>query len=87
MHTVKLPAGPHGALPVDEPAPRDAGHARRARVVVLLDPEHDPRRRPAPLLFDMDMAIQRLAATVPDHPSTVQLTGVYHNLLRQWAEL
>ena len=23
----------------------------------------------------------------PDHPSTVQLTGVYHNLLRQWAEL
>ena len=26
-------------------------------------------------------------ATCPDHPSTVQLTGVYHNLLRQWSEL
>ena len=39
------------------------------------------------LLFDMDTAIQKLARDVPDHPSTVQLTGVYHNLLRQWAEL
>ena len=39
------------------------------------------------LLFDMDTAIQRLARDVPDHPSTIQLTGVYHNLLRQWAEL
>ena len=39
------------------------------------------------LLFDMDTAIQQLARDAPDHPSTVQLTGVYHNLLRQWAEL
>ena len=39
------------------------------------------------LLFDMDMAIQQLNRDVPDHPSAVQLTGVYHNLLRQWAEL
>jgi len=39
------------------------------------------------LLFDLDTSIQRLAADHPEHPSTVQLTGVYHNLLRQWAEL
>ena len=39
------------------------------------------------LLFDLDMAIQRLAADVPDHPTAVQLTGVYHNLVRMWAEL
>lgn len=39
------------------------------------------------LLFDLDMAIQRLNADVPNHPSTVSLTGVYHNLLRQWAEM
>ncbi len=39
------------------------------------------------LLFDLDMAIQRLAAASPDHPSSVQLTGVYHNLIRMWAEL
>ena len=39
------------------------------------------------LLFDLDMAIQRLASEAPDHPSAVQLTGVYHNLIRMWAEL
>jgi PKHD-type hydroxylase len=39
------------------------------------------------LLFDLDMAIQRIAADAPDHPSTVQFTGIYHNLIRMWAEL
>ena len=43
------------------------------------------------ILFDLDLAIQRLSASLPDHPaasqSGVQLTGVYHNLLRQWAEM
>jgi len=38
------------------------------------------------LLFDLDLAIQRLSAEAPDHPSAVQLTGVYHNLIRMWAE-
>ena len=39
------------------------------------------------LLFDLDVAIQRLNTDLPEHPSAVQCTGVYHNLLRQWAEL
>jgi PKHD-type hydroxylase len=43
------------------------------------------------LLFDLDLAIQRLNRELPDQPaakqSAVQLTGVYHNLLRQWAEM
>lgn len=39
------------------------------------------------LLFDLDIAIQRLGAEQPSHASVVQLTGVYHNLLRQWAEM
>jgi PKHD-type hydroxylase len=39
------------------------------------------------LLFDLDLAIQRLGRDHPEHPSAVQLTGVYHNLLRQWAEM
>ncbi len=39
------------------------------------------------LLFDLDMAIQRLAGEAPDHPAAVQLTGIYHNLIRMWAEL
>ena len=38
------------------------------------------------LLFDLDSAIQQLGAQTPDHPVSLQLTGVYHNLLRRWAE-
>lgn len=39
------------------------------------------------LLYDMDVAIQRLGAGKPTDPSVISLTGIYHNLLRQWAEL
>lgn len=43
------------------------------------------------LLFDLDLSIQRLGRDLADNPvatqTAVQLTGVYHNLLRQWAEL
>ena len=39
------------------------------------------------LLFEMDVAIQRLGAENATHPSVVQLTGVYHNLIRKWAEM
>ncbi|HEV7765098.1 MAG TPA: Fe2+-dependent dioxygenase [Thermoanaerobaculia bacterium] len=35
------------------------------------------------LLFDLDLAIQQLH----EHPAALQLTGVYHNLLRRWAEV
>jgi PKHD-type hydroxylase len=39
------------------------------------------------LLFDLDMAIRRLGEDLPDHPASFQLTNVYHNLLRRWADL
>jgi PKHD-type hydroxylase len=39
------------------------------------------------LLFELDVGIQRLGADHPDHASNVQLAGVYHNLLRLWAEM
>ena len=39
------------------------------------------------LLFDLDSAIQRLAKESPGNPVGVKLTGVYHNLLRRWAEM
>ena len=39
------------------------------------------------LMFDLDNAIQELSGDHPDHPSAVKLTGVYHNLLPQWAEV
>ncbi|MFY2762651.1 Fe2+-dependent dioxygenase [Arenimonas sp. MALMAid1274] len=37
-------------------------------------------------LFDLDRGIQHLTQAAPGHPALVQLTGVYHNLLRRWAE-
>ena len=36
-------------------------------------------------LFDMDMALVKLRQHVGETPEVVALTGVYHNLLRQWA--
>jgi PKHD-type hydroxylase len=38
------------------------------------------------LLFDLDNSIQAVARDLPNHQSSVQLTGVYHNLLRRWAD-
>jgi PKHD-type hydroxylase len=40
------------------------------------------------ILFDLDRSIQELGAQLsPAAPEFVRLTGVYHNLLRRWAEL
>ena len=43
------------------------------------------------LLFDLDLSIQRLGRDLKNHAvaeqTAVQLTGVYHNLLRQWVEM
>jgi len=39
------------------------------------------------LLFDLDSAIQDLTRESGiDHPVTVRLAGIYHNLLRRWAD-
>jgi len=46
--------------------------------------DHSARR----MLFDLDRSIQDLAQQVgPGASALVRLTGVYHNLLRHWAEL
>jgi len=87
VHRVKLPAGhlilyPSTSLHHVTPITRGA---RLCSFFWLQSMIRDDARRS--LLFDMDFAIQRLAAEKPDHPSVVQLTGVYHNLIRQWAEM
>ncbi|AEB59647.1 Fe2+-dependent dioxygenase [Ectopseudomonas mendocina] len=38
------------------------------------------------ILLDMDVAIQRLTAQGADDQSLLELTGVYHNLLRRWSD-
>ena len=44
-HSVKLPPGHLVLYPVDQPAPRAAGHARHAHLLVLLAAEHGAARR------------------------------------------
>jgi PKHD-type hydroxylase len=87
VQRVKLPAGhmvlyPSTSLHNVRPVTRGA---RVASFFWLQSMIRDDGQRT--LLFDMDTAIQRISRDVPDHPSAVQLTGVYHNLLRRWAEL
>ncbi len=39
------------------------------------------------ILFDLDSAVQSVAGTNgQDDPAAIKLTGVYHNLLRRWAD-
>ena len=37
------------------------------------------------ILFDLDMNLLKLRAQLGETAETTALTGVYHNLLRQWA--
>jgi PKHD-type hydroxylase len=87
VHNIKLPAGhlalyPAGSLHHVRPVTRGA---RLASFFWVQSMVRDDARRT--LLFDLDVAVQRINQDAPGHPSTVQLTGIYHNLLRQWAEV
>jgi PKHD-type hydroxylase len=39
------------------------------------------------MLYALDAAIQRLTADYPEHPSIIDLTAHYHNLVREWADV
>jgi len=85
-HEVKLPAGdlivyPSSSLHRVTPVTRGTRVAAFFWVQSLI--RDDSRRR---LLFELDASIQRLTQGGADAASLLQLTGVYHNLLRQWAE-
>ena len=85
-HEVKLPAGdlivyPSSSLHRVTPVTRGVRVAAFFWVQSLI--RDDSRRR---LLFDLDSSIQRLTQGGADAASLLQLSGVYHNLLRQWAE-
>jgi PKHD-type hydroxylase len=87
LHSVKLPAGdlvlyPASSLHHVTPVTRGARICSFFWIQSMI--REDSQRT---LLFDLDLATQRLASEAPDHPSAVQLTGVYHNLLRMWAEV
>jgi PKHD-type hydroxylase len=84
-HEVKLPAGdlivyPSSSLHRVAPVTRGARVASFFWVQSLV--RDDSQRR---LLFELDTSIQALTRTGTDHAAVLQLTGVYHNLLRQWS--
>jgi len=87
VHNVKLGAGdlilyPATSLHHVKPVSRGARVASFFWIQSMV--REDGQRT---LLFDLDLAIQHLATDVPEHPASVQLTGVYHNLLRRWADV
>lgn len=85
-HAAKLPAGdlllyPGSSLHKVEPVTRGARMAAFFWVQSLI--RDDAQRR---ILFDLDLAIQTLTQSGGDASALLSLTGVYHNLLRQWSE-
>jgi PKHD-type hydroxylase len=87
LHSVKLPAGDMILYPsssLHHVRPVTCGSRICAFFWIQSMVREDARRM---LLFDLDMAVQRISAAVPEHESLISLTGVYHNLIRQWAEV
>ena len=87
VHRVKLPAGDMVLYPSSSlhSVTSVTSGARVASFFWIQSMIRDDGRRT--VMFDLDVAIQQLSRDVPAHSSVVQLTGVYHNLLRQWAEM
>ncbi|RMH85316.1 Fe2+-dependent dioxygenase [Pseudomonas sp. AOB-7] len=83
---VKLPAGhlllySSGSLHRVEPVTRGARLAAFFWVQSLVREESQRN-----LLLELDDSIQALRQQLPDSPELLRLTGVYHNLLRQWSQ-
>ncbi len=86
-HSVKLPLGhmvlyPSSSLHRVEPITRGRRISSFFWIQSMI--RGDAQRT---LLFDLDNATQRVNRDLPSNPAAVQLTGIYHNLLRQWAEV
>lgn len=86
-HEVKLPVGhmilyPSTSLHHVRPVKRGA---RLCSFFWIQSMVRDDGERT--LLFDLDTAIQQLNQNNPGLPVAVQLTGVYHNLVRRWADV
>ena len=87
-HEVKLPAGdlvvyPASSLHMVTPVTRGM---RIASFFWLQSMIRDAHARS--LIFDLDNTIQALVERLGrDDPETVRLTGIYHNLIRVWAEV
>ena len=86
-HEVKLPAGdlilyPSSSLHQVLPVTRGARVASFFWVQSMV--RDDTQRR---LLWEMDTSIERLRESQADPAAILQLSGVYHKLLRRWSEV
>jgi PKHD-type hydroxylase len=85
---VKLPAGDLVLYPgtsVHRVEPVTRGHRVASFFWLESMVRSDEQRR---LLFDMDSHLMRLRERVGEtDPAVIGLTGTYHNLLRQWADV
>jgi PKHD-type hydroxylase len=86
-HSVKLPAGhmvlyPATSLHRVEPVTRGSRVSSFFWIQSMIRTDADRT-----MLFDLDQTIQKLAVELPGSPHGVSLTGIYHNLLRRWAEM
>jgi PKHD-type hydroxylase len=87
-HMVKLTAGDlilYPASSLHHVTPVTAGERVASFFWIQSMIRDDARRR---VLFDMDVAVQRLVAELGQgHASVVALTATYHNLLRMWVDV
>jgi PKHD-type hydroxylase len=84
-HSVKLRAGSMVVYPsssVHEVTPVTRGERVACFMFVQSMVGDAGKRR---LLYDLDMALLQLRQQIGETVPVVQLTGVYHNLLRRWA--
>ena len=87
VQRIKLPAGHMALYPASSlhhvtPVTRGARVASFFWIQSLV--RDDGQRT---LLFDLDRATQQAGAALADGAVAVQLAGVYHNLLRRWADV
>lgn len=85
-HTVKLPAGDlmlYSATSRHHVTPVTRG-SRWCSFFWVQSMVRDEAARV--MLFELDSAIQGLRQQVGDNEQVVSLTGLYHNLVRRWAE-
>jgi PKHD-type hydroxylase len=87
MHAVKLSAGdmviyPASSLHHVNPVTRGV---RLASFFWVQSMVRDDGSRT--LLFDLDMAINKVNQALPNHGAVIELTNCYHNLLRRFAEV
>jgi|SRR5579875_714627 len=84
---IRLPAGSLVLYPASSvhhvtPVTRGARIASFFWIQSMVRDDHKRR-----MLFGLDASIQNLGRELPQHAAVLELTALYHNLVREWAEV